>query len=96
MAITLRSRREIELLRNAGAVVADVLSKLKEMAGPGISTAQLDYAAAQMTSGAGAQPLFKGVRNPGTRVPFPGVICRLQDAEGCRDPHDIPMQSSSG
>ena len=64
MAITLRSRREIELMRNAGAVVADVLSKLQEIARPGVSTAHLDEVAAEMTSQAGAQPLFKGVRSP--------------------------------
>jgi len=75
MAITLRSRREIELMRNAGAVVAGVLSKLQEIAGPGVSTAELDDAAAKMTLQAGAQPLFKGVRSPHARIPFPGVIC---------------------
>jgi methionyl aminopeptidase len=75
MAITLRSRREIELMRSAGAVVADVLSKLQEIAGPGVSTAELDDVAAKMTSRAGAQPLFKGVRSPHARTPFPGVIC---------------------
>jgi methionyl aminopeptidase len=75
MAITLRSRREIELMRKAGVVVADVLLKLKEMAGPGVSTAELDAKAAIVTSQAGAQPLFKGVRNPSARMPFPGVIC---------------------
>jgi methionyl aminopeptidase len=75
MAITLRSRREIELMRKAGEVVADVLLKLQETAGPGISTAELDAMAAEVTSQAGAQPLFKGVRNPNARMPFPGVIC---------------------
>jgi methionyl aminopeptidase len=75
MAITLRSRREIELMRDAGAVVADVLSKLQEIAKPGVSTAQLDDVATEMTLQAGAQPLFKGVRNPGARTPFPGAIC---------------------
>jgi methionyl aminopeptidase len=75
MAITLRSRREIELMRNAGVVVADVLSKLQEIAKPGVSTAELDAVAAKMTSQAGAQPLFKGVRNPNARMLFPGVIC---------------------
>jgi len=55
--------------------VADVLSKLKEMAGAGVSTAELDDVAAQMTAQAGAQALFKGVRNPGAKTPFPGVIC---------------------
>jgi len=75
MAITLRSRREIELIRKAGAVVADVLSKLQEIAEPGVSTAQLDAVASKMTADAGAEALFKGVRNPLSRMPFPGAIC---------------------
>jgi len=75
MAITLRSRREIELIRKAGRVVADVLSKLKEIAEPGITTAHLDGVALQMTAAAGAHALFKGVRNPLSRTPFPGAIC---------------------
>jgi len=40
-----------------------------------VSTAHLDAVAAEMTSKAGAQPLFKGVRSPQARTPFPGVIC---------------------
>jgi len=75
MAITLRSRREIDLMRRAGAVVADVLSKLKELAEPGITTARLDAVASQMTAEAGAQALFKGVRTPHARELFPGAIC---------------------
>ena len=75
MAITLRSRREIELMRKAGAVVADVLLKLKEIAEPGITTAWLDGVALQMAAEAGAEALFKGVRSPVARIPFPGAIC---------------------
>ncbi|HLB75185.1 MAG TPA: type I methionyl aminopeptidase [Sedimentisphaerales bacterium] len=75
MAITLRSAREIELIRSAGAIVADVLSKLQKMAKPGVTTAQLDAVALEMTTQAGAQALFKGVRNPQTRTVFPGAIC---------------------
>lgn len=75
MAITIRSRREIDLMRKAGTVVADVLLKLKELAKPGITTAWLDDVALQMTADAGAEALFKGVRNPIARIPFPGAIC---------------------
>ena len=75
MAITLRSRREIELVRKAGKVVADVLSKLQEIAVPGVTTAQLDGVASQMTADAGAQALFRGVRSPVARTPFPACIC---------------------
>lgn len=79
------------MLRNAGTVVADVLSKLKEMARPGMSTAELDFAAAKMTAQAGAQPLFKGVRHPGAKNPFPGVICASLNEQVV---HGIPSQQT--
>lgn len=75
MAITLRSPREIDLIRKAGAVVAEVLSKLKEAAKPGVATGYLNRVAAQMTDDAGAEALFKGVCNPNAPMPFPGAIC---------------------
>jgi len=75
MAITLRSQREIDLMRKAGVVVADVLLKLKEISEPGISTLELDEVASQMTVDAGAEALFRGVRTPLSKIPFPGAIC---------------------
>ncbi len=62
-------------MRQAGAVVAAVLSKLQKTAQPGITTAALDEIAFRLTAQAGAEALFKGVRNPQARMPFPGVIC---------------------
>jgi methionyl aminopeptidase len=75
MAITLRSRREIELMQDAGAVVAEVLLKLQEIVQPGMSTDKLNDVALQVTQQAGATALFQGVKSPVARVPFPGVIC---------------------
>ncbi len=75
MAITLRSRREIDLMRQAGRVVASVLLKLKQEAGPGVTTGQLDKIACDMSKAAGAETLFKGVRNPFAKIVFPGAIC---------------------
>lgn len=75
MAIKLKSRREIELIRQACQVVAKVLSKLKREAQPGVNTAFLDCIARQMTQEAGAVALFEGVPNPHGGRPFPGAIC---------------------
>jgi len=75
MAITLRSDREIQMLRKAGAIVAEVLSKVQEAVAPGTDTARLDALAAQITDAAGGEALFKGVMSPYSRQPFPGVIC---------------------
>jgi len=91
MAITLRSRREIELMRKAGAVVASVLLKLKEIAEPGMTTAWLDSVALQMAADTGAEALFKGVRNPVARIPFPGAICASINEQVV---HGIPSEDT--
>ena len=91
MAITLRSQREIELMRRAGMVVANVLSKLQEVAEPGLSTAQLDSIALRMVVDVGAQALFKGVRNPNARNPFPGAICASINEQVV---HGIPSEQA--
>ncbi len=91
MAITLRSRREIELMRKAGAVVAGVLLKLKEIAEPGITTAWLDGVALQMAADAGAEALFKGVRSPVAKIPFPGAICTSINEQVV---HGIPSEDT--
>ncbi|MDI6449162.1 type I methionyl aminopeptidase [Anaerobaca lacustris] len=91
MAVTLRSRREIELMRRAGAVVAGVLSKLQEMAEPGVTTGQLDRVALEMVAEAGADALFKGVRSPQARRPFPGAICASVNEEVV---HGIPSETT--
>ncbi len=75
MTIPIRSRSEIELLKEAGSVVADVLLKLKQAAQPKVSTGELNWIAEQMASKAGAKMLFKGVKSPYTIKPFPGAIC---------------------
>lgn len=91
MAIILRSRREIELMRRASIIVVDVLSKLQKFAKPGVTTAQLDSAALKMTADAGAQALFKGVRSPYARIPFPGAICTSVNEQVV---HGIPSENT--
>ena len=91
MAITLRSRREIQLMRRAGAVVADVLWKLQEIAEPGVTTSQLDKVAVRMVTEARAEALFKGVRSPHARIPFPGAICASINEQVV---HGIPSEDT--
>jgi methionyl aminopeptidase len=92
MAITIRSRREIDLMRQAGNVVADVLLKLKELAEPGITTAWLDDVALKMAADAGAEALFKGVRSPVAKTAFPGAICTSVNEQVV---HGIPSRGAT-
>ena len=77
-------------MRQAGAVVADVLSKLQKIAEPGMTTGALDQIALQMTADARAEALFKGVRSPQARMPFPGAICASINEQVV---HGIPSES---
>lgn len=73
--IILKSAREIELIRAAGRVVHGVLNQTRELARPGVSTAELNAAAEELIKEAGGVPLFKGVRNPQAKFPFPAALC---------------------
>jgi methionyl aminopeptidase len=92
MAITLRSRREIDLLRRAGAVVANVLSELQKAAKPGVTTGRLDAMALRLTQDAGAEALFKGVKHPQGKRPFPGAICASINEQVV---HGIPSEETA-
>ena len=91
MAITLRSPREIDLMRKAGRVVADVLSQLEKIAQPGVNTAQLDSLAKQIAAEAGAEDLFYGVKVSASQRPFPGAICASINEQVV---HGIPSVSA--
>lgn len=87
MAIKLKSKREIELMRRAGGVVRRVLDRLSDMAAPGVATADLDAEAERLTRDLGAEALFKGV--PGRGGPFPGTTCISVNEQLV---HGIPSQ----
>jgi methionyl aminopeptidase len=60
-------------MRAASAVVAEVLTALRERVKPGVTTAELDELAEDMTRRRGAVPAFKGYVVQG-RV-FPATVC---------------------
>lgn len=80
------------MMRQAGIVVADVLSELQRIAAPGVTTGHLNRVALEMTAQAGAEALFKGVRSPHATRPFPGAICASVNDEVV---HGIPSESVS-
>jgi methionyl aminopeptidase len=74
--IKLKSPREINLMREAGRVVARAHDRARQLAVPGATTAELDAAVAAVFREHGATPLFRGVpSNVKGKPPFPAVIC---------------------
>jgi len=58
--VILKSLQEIEKIRKAGMIVAEVLDGIRTMVRPGISTQSLDEFAERFILAAGAKPAFKG------------------------------------
>ncbi|MDP6713162.1 MAG: type I methionyl aminopeptidase [SAR202 cluster bacterium] len=74
MGITIKSRREIKLMLEAGQIVANAKAKLVEAIVPGVSTRDLDAIAEEEIRQRDAIPSFKGYQ-AGAIVPFPATIC---------------------
>lgn len=71
--IALKSSVEIEKMRRANEIVAEVLRKMRGWVLPGVTTAELDHRAETVILGHGATPSFKGYP-PGSAHPFPATI----------------------
>lgn len=71
--ISLKSSREIEIMRRANVIVAEVLQELKQKVAPGVTTLELDALAEDLTLKKKAIPAFKGYNVAG-RV-FPRCLC---------------------
>ncbi len=85
----LKSPDEIEQMRRAGTLVYRVLSRVREMVRPGISTAELNTEAERLIAEAGAEPLFRGVTTQQAKFPFPAALCTSIDAQVV---HGIPSE----
>ena len=67
--ITIKSSHEIDLMREAGRIVAETHQLLAESLRPGMSTLELDEIAERYIRSRGAIPSFKNYCG------FPGSIC---------------------
>jgi methionyl aminopeptidase len=83
--IHLKSPKELELMRAAGKVNAEVLATVRSMIRPGITTADLSAAADEVLRKHGCYSPFKGYGQP----PFPASICTSVNEELV---HGIPSK----
>jgi methionyl aminopeptidase len=67
--VILKSLQEIEKIRAACLVVADVLDGIRDLVRPGVNTQTLDEFAERSIVKAGARPAFKGYRG------YPKTLC---------------------
>ena len=58
MELELKSKEDLQRMRRAGQIVAEVLQRLQQEAKPGVTTLELDRIAEDMTRKRGAVPAF--------------------------------------
>ncbi|MBI1922037.1 MAG: type I methionyl aminopeptidase [Geobacter sp.] len=85
--IHLKSPQEIEKMRVAGKIVAQVLQIVREIVSPGITTLYLDEVAQREAVRHGARPAFKGYSG----YPF-SLCCSLNDGVVHGFPSNRPLQ----
>ena len=72
--IPIKTRREIESMREAARHVAEILLELSDAAKPGVTTRDLDRLAAKQIDKRGVESSFLGYA-PGDMPPYPAVLC---------------------
>ncbi len=80
-AITIKSPREIEIMRQAGRITAAARTLAREMVAPGITTGQIDREVRRFIRKQGAEPTFLGYGG------YPASVCLSVNEEVI---HGIP------
>ena len=82
--VEIKSLREIKIMRKSSKIVATVLSEIRDLVKPGMSTMDLDNYAEKRIREHGAEPSFKGYHG------FPASICSSINNEVV---HGIPRKT---
>ena len=75
MAITIKTKDQVDKMRIAGGILADLIDILEEMIRPGITTDELDKVAKDFIRSRGAEPSFLGYGG------YPKTLCTSVNEE---------------
>ena len=70
-----KTKEEVEVLREGGRRLAVILKKVATEAKPGVSTYDLDRLAESLIFESGGLPSFKNYKPEGAEVPYPSSLC---------------------
>jgi methionyl aminopeptidase len=94
--IFLKTPEEIEVIREGGQILSDILTELIRRAAPGVTTGELDALATKLMRQAGGEPSFLGYRSDNHTPPFPSAVCTSLNDEVVHAPADPPRPIKEG
>lgn len=71
----IKTEEEIAIIRDGGKRLAHILSAVRDMVAPGVTTAELDAYAEKLMREGGDEPAFLNYTPEGISVPYPGSLC---------------------
>lgn len=71
----IKTKEEIEILREGGKRLARILSTLRDAIKPGVTTGELDKLAEKLMRDGGDEPAFLHYTPEGVIIPYPGSLC---------------------
>lgn len=90
MGVIIKTKEEIEILREGGKRLATVLYAVRDMVAPGVSTFELDRYAYKLIKEMGDEPAFLNYKPEGADTPFPATLCTSVNDEVV---HGIPREN---
>jgi methionyl aminopeptidase len=73
--IIIKTKKEIEIMRAGGKILARVLKKLAQAVEPGVTTGDLEKMANELIAAAGGRPSFRGYKSMMETKAFPTALC---------------------
>ncbi|MDO9510022.1 MAG: M24 family metallopeptidase, partial [Candidatus Magasanikbacteria bacterium] len=71
----IKSKKDIEILKEGGVIIGQILSNLAQICVAGKSTWEIDKIAEEMIIKVGGMPAFKHYQSDPKDIPFPSTIC---------------------
>lgn len=75
MAITIKTKEDIEILRECGRRLAESIELTSRLIAPGVTTLELDTYFEKTVRDRGDVPAFKNYKPSGAKTPYPASVC---------------------
>lgn len=91
MAVIIKTKEEIDILREGGRRLADILQKVAKKVAPGVTAKELDEYAYSLVVAGGDKPAFLNYKPYGASKPYPASLCVSVNSEVV---HGIPKSDT--
>ena len=89
MSIIIKTKEQIEILREGGRRLGEILVKVGEKVAPGVTTWELNEYAEKLIRDGGDEPAFKNYSPEKASYPYPASLCTSVNDEVV---HGIPKK----